>query len=51
MLNCVQGNVVRFLPPLTLEIEHVDVALEVLHGLLAEHAPAATEARLATVSA
>ena len=38
MLNCVQGNVVRFLPPLILERAHVDVALDVLHGLLAEHA-------------
>ena len=38
MLNCVQGNVVRFLPPLILQREHVDVALDVLHGLLAEHA-------------
>ncbi len=50
MLNCVQGNVVRFLPPLTLEVEHVDVALDVLHGLLAEHAPAAVDAGLATVA-
>jgi acetylornithine/succinyldiaminopimelate/putrescine aminotransferase len=38
MLNCVQGNVVRFLPPLILERKHVDVALDALHGLLAEHA-------------
>ena len=38
MLNCVQGNVLRFLPPLILEIAHVDAALDLLHGLLAEHA-------------
>ncbi len=52
MLNCVQGNVVRFLPPLILQVEHVDVALDVLEELLAEHAPAAVaEAPLAAVSA
>lgn len=52
MLNCVQGNVVRFLPPLTLEIEHVDVALDVLRGLLAEHAAprVAVESGLAGVA-
>ena len=38
MLNCVQGNVVRFLPPLILERQHVTVALDMLHRLLAEHA-------------
>ena len=38
MLNCVQGNVLRFLPPLILEIAHVDAALDLLRGLLAEHA-------------
>jgi acetylornithine/N-succinyldiaminopimelate aminotransferase len=49
MLNCVQGNVVRFLPPLILEIEHVDTALDVLHSLLAEHAGPRGE-RVAAIS-
>ena len=34
MLNCVQGNVIRFLPPLILEREHVDQAVDCLQGQL-----------------
>jgi acetylornithine/N-succinyldiaminopimelate aminotransferase len=34
MLNLVQGNVLRFLPSFLLEREHVDIAMEHLHGLL-----------------
>ena len=36
MLNCVQGNVIRFLPPLILEKSHVDTGLDLLHRLLVE---------------
>ena len=38
MLNCVQGNVVRFLPPLILNREHVDQATSLLDTLLTEYA-------------
>ena len=41
LLNAVQGNVVRFLPPLILEGEHVDQALELLERLLGAHPEAA----------
>jgi acetylornithine/succinyldiaminopimelate/putrescine aminotransferase len=34
MLNSVQGNILRFLPSFLLERQHVDVALDLLHGLL-----------------
>ena len=34
LLNVVQGNVLRFLPPFLLTREHVDVGLEVLESLL-----------------
>ncbi|MHB1021459.1 MAG: aspartate aminotransferase family protein [Acidobacteriaceae bacterium] len=34
MLNCIQGNVIRFLPSFLLKREHVDVAMEVLGKLL-----------------
>jgi acetylornithine/succinyldiaminopimelate/putrescine aminotransferase len=34
MLNVVQGNVIRFLPPFLLQKSHIDQALELLHELL-----------------
>lgn len=37
MLNAVQGNVIRFLPPLILEQHHVDEGLGVLRAILAQH--------------
>lgn len=35
LLNLVQGNILRFLPPFLLEREHVDQAIELLQELLA----------------
>lgn len=40
MLNCVQGSVLRFLPPFLLEREHVDIALECVARLLQQRSPA-----------
>ncbi len=37
MLNCVQGNVLRFLPPLILTEAQVDEGLDVLEAVMAEH--------------
>ena len=34
LLNVVQGNVLRFLPPFLLERQHVDAVIDVLHRLL-----------------
>lgn len=34
MLNVVQGNVIRFLPPFLLQKSHIDETLELLHELL-----------------
>jgi predicted acetylornithine/succinylornithine family transaminase len=50
LLNVVQGNVLRFLPPFLLERGHVDSAMELLRGLLMKQgrrAAAATEAMAA----
>lgn len=44
MLNCVQGNVLRFLPSFLLERSHVDTAMETLHTFLQS---SASEAALA----
>ncbi len=42
MLNCVQGNVLRFLPPLIIDRHHVDVAVDLLGSLLTtQHMPEA----------
>ena len=38
LLNCVQGNVIRFLPPLIVDRQHIDDALDLLNALLAGHA-------------
>jgi predicted acetylornithine/succinylornithine family transaminase len=38
MLNVVQGNILRFLPPFLLERQHVDSVLELLHRLLVQNA-------------
>lgn len=35
LLNCVQGNVVRFLPPLIIDRTHIDTAVDLLADLLA----------------
>ena len=43
MLNVVQGNVLRFLPPFLLEREHVDVAVRLLHDLLKTDHPSVRE--------
>ncbi len=34
LLNCVQGNVVRFLPPLVIDRTHIDTAVDLLADLL-----------------
>ncbi len=34
MLNVIQGNVLRFLPPFLIGRDHIDQAIEVLHSLL-----------------
>lgn len=34
LLNCVQGNVLRFLPPLIIDRTHVDTTIDVLESLL-----------------
>lgn len=34
VINCTAGNVLRFLPPLIIEREHVDEAIEKLRGIL-----------------
>jgi predicted acetylornithine/succinylornithine family transaminase len=36
MLNCIQGNIIRFLPSFLLKREHVDTAIAVLDKLLRE---------------
>lgn len=53
LLNVVQGNVLRFLPPFLLERQHVDQALELLERLLSspQHAPQAMESQLTAVTA
>ena len=40
MLNCVQGNTLRFLPPFLLQRQHVDIAVECIGRLLSETASA-----------
>jgi predicted acetylornithine/succinylornithine family transaminase len=40
LLNSVQGNILRFLPPYILGRQHVEETLDKLHGLLAAAAPA-----------
>ena len=34
LLNVVQGNVLRFLPPFLLERQHVDAVMDLLHRML-----------------
>ena len=41
LLNCTQDKVLRFLPPLIIEKEHVDEAIEILRPVLAALEPAA----------
>ncbi len=40
MLNVVQGNILRFLPPFLLERQHVDSVMELLHRLLLDNTAA-----------
>lgn len=47
LLNCVQGNVVRFLPPLISTRSHVDEAVAVLRDLLLTRTPVAMPVRAA----
>jgi acetylornithine/succinyldiaminopimelate/putrescine aminotransferase len=49
LLNVVQGNVLRFLPPFLLERQHVNAVIDVLHRLLLPNGRAtrATEAMAA----
>ncbi len=42
LLNCTQEKVLRFLPPLVIEKQHVDEAIGILRPVLAALAPAAT---------
>jgi acetylornithine/N-succinyldiaminopimelate aminotransferase len=51
MMNVVQGNVLRFLPPLILEKTHVDVGMDLLRRLLEEHAARMAEPALVAVPA
>ena len=49
MMNCVQGKVLRFLPPLILTEVQVDEAMDVLEAVMAEHfsAVVSSEAQVA----
>ncbi len=51
MLNVVQGNVIRFLPPFLLTKAHVDSTLELLHELLGASASQGTAKSLVGTSA
>jgi acetylornithine aminotransferase/acetylornithine/N-succinyldiaminopimelate aminotransferase len=42
LLNCTQEKVLRFLPPLIIEKQHVDEAIGILRPVLAALEPAAT---------
>lgn len=44
MLNVVQGNILRFLPPFLLERQHVDSVMELLHRLLVNNTAVDTHA-------
>ena len=50
MLNCVQGNVVRFLPPLIIDRADVDIAVDLLATLLAQPEMVVREAMLVSAS-
>lgn len=50
MLNCVQGNVLRFLPPLIIHRSHVDVAIDLLADLLAVPTYAEADSLLAAAT-
>ena len=51
LLNCVQGNVLRFLPPLLIDKGHVDIAVDLLANLLAApHIPSPEAALVAAAS-
>ena len=42
LLNCTQDKVLRFLPPLIIEKQHVDEAIRILRPVLAALEPATT---------
>jgi acetylornithine/succinyldiaminopimelate/putrescine aminotransferase len=48
LLNVVQGNILRFLPPFLLERKHVDATMELLHRLLLS--PASGKGRVTAAS-
>lgn len=37
LINCIGGKILRFIPPLVLEEEHIDIAVTVLQKVLQEH--------------
>src|SRR5579875_44039 len=51
LLNVVQGNILRFLPPFLLERQHVDSVMELLHRLLLPATADRSATPLATVTA
>ena len=50
LLNVVQGNVLRFLPPFLLERQHVDSVMELLRRLLLQEQSGAVTEAMATAS-
>ncbi len=50
MLNCVQGNVLRFLPPLIIDRKDVDTAVDLIERLLTGGEALETQAVLATAA-
>jgi acetylornithine/succinyldiaminopimelate/putrescine aminotransferase len=50
LLNVVQGNILRFLPPFLLERRHVDAVMDLLHRLLPAGRPHPAQAAMASAS-
>ena len=50
MLNCVQGNVIRFLPPLIIDRANVDTAVDLLEELLISPQAMANDTVLASAA-
>jgi len=51
LLNVIQGNILRFLPPFLLETKHVDIVIEKLNSLLRVRPQADLPAKLVPVEA
>jgi acetylornithine/succinyldiaminopimelate/putrescine aminotransferase len=34
LINCVQGNILRFVPPLVIRVEEIDALIDCLDGIL-----------------